>query len=258
MKLTSYKLGEGSRPTVLLHGFLGQGKNLRTLAQKWSERDSSRVFLVPDLRGHGTSPAADDQTTLTVMARDVVETARAEGFSGPLDFVGHSQGGRVSLAALNDAPESVGDVVLLDIGPGPIDSRKSESARVLDLLLLAPESSSERQELRSFLVDRGLSPALADWLMMNVVHENGVYRWRIDRTALGQLHVRLNREELWPVVERFGPRIRCIRGARAPYVTDPDAERMRRSGCRVDTVQSGHYVHVEALDDILALLTGNR
>ncbi|MGA9520410.1 MAG: alpha/beta fold hydrolase [Myxococcaceae bacterium] len=258
MKLSSYKLGEGSRPTVLLHGFMGQGKNLRTLAQKWSERDPSRVFLVPDLRGHGTSPAADEQTTLAVMARDVLETARAEGFSGPLDFVGHSQGGRVSLAALGAAPEEVGQVVLLDIGPGPIDSRKSESARVLDLLLLAPDSAKERRELRAFLLDRGLSPSLTDWLMMNVVHENGEYRWRIDRTSLGQLHVRLNSEDLWPVVEKFGGRIRCIRGARAHYVTDADKERLERAGCRVDTVQSGHYVHVEALDAILDLLTGAR
>jgi pimeloyl-ACP methyl ester carboxylesterase len=254
MRLASYKLGTGDRPAVLLHGFMGQGKNLRTLAQRWFDRDPSRVFLIPDLRGHGVSPAADDHTDLRTMAEDVLETARAEGFDGPLDFVGHSQGGRVSLAALGAHPDAVKSVVLLDIGPGPIDSRKSESAKVLDTLLLAPDCAPERKELRAFLIGRGLSPALADWLMMNVEVRDGLYCWRIDRTALGRLHVRLNDENLWPIVERARAPIRCIRGARAHYVTDRDVERFEKAGARVDTVSSGHYVHVEALDELIGLL----
>ncbi len=129
---------------------------------------------------------------------------------------------------------------------------------MLELWLLAPESAKDRRELRSFLVGRGLSPALSDWLLMNLVLEDGEYRWRVDRSALGELQVRINGEDLWPVVEKFGGRIRCIRGARAHYVTDGDKERFERVGCRVDTVQSGHYVHVEALDALLDLLTGTR
>jgi pimeloyl-ACP methyl ester carboxylesterase len=190
------------------------------------------------------------------MAEDVLETARAEGLDGPMDWIGHSQGGRVSLAALGAHPEAVNSVVLLDIAPGPIDSRKSDGAKVLDTLLLASDRVAERKELRAFLLGRGLSPALADWLMMNVVEQDGMFCWRFDRTALARLHVRLNDEDLWPIVESGKAPIRCIRASRAPYVTASDITRFEKAGCRVDTVEAGHYVHVEALDAILDLLAG--
>ncbi|MET0405828.1 MAG: alpha/beta fold hydrolase, partial [Cystobacter sp.] len=96
MMLASYQMGEGRRPTVLLHGFLGTGRNLRSLVGAWSAADPSRRFLVPDLTGHGTSPPLSPASSLASMAADVVETARAAGMEGPLDFVGHSLGGRVS------------------------------------------------------------------------------------------------------------------------------------------------------------------
>lgn len=256
MRLSSFKIGDGPRATVLLHGFLGMGKNLRTLAQRWIERDPSRTILIPDLSGHGTSPPVSGDTDLKAMARDVLETARAEGLDGPLEIVGHSLGGRVALAATLVAPEQVEKVVLLDISPSPIHTAVSESGKVLDLLLQAPASASDRKELRDALTSRGLSAALADWLMMNVVNENGSYRWRFDREALRDLHARVNQEDLWEAVERPGANVSCIRGGRSPYVSDSDVQRLERAGCWVETLpNAGHYVHVEALDALLDLLS---
>src|SRR5262245_24605402 len=44
--LENIRLGEGEIPTVLLHGFLGSGRNLRSLAAAWSEADPRRRFLL--------------------------------------------------------------------------------------------------------------------------------------------------------------------------------------------------------------------
>ncbi|MFN7133834.1 MAG: alpha/beta fold hydrolase, partial [Myxococcales bacterium] len=102
----------------------------------------------------------------------------------------------------------------------------------------------------------GLSDALTDWLLMNLVREDEGFRWRFDRRALAELHPRVNREDLWPVVERHGARVRCIRGALAPYVTGADVERFRANGCRVDTLEgAGHFVHVDRPAELLSLLT---
>lgn len=258
MILESFQVGEGQRPTVLLHGFLGTGRNLRSLATAWSEVEKDRRFLLVDFTGHGASPRLPPGATLSTLGGDVLETARAAGMQGPLDLVGHSLGGRVALAASLRTPQDVASVTLLDITPSPIPSAHSESGKVLEVLLAAPATAPDRRTLRAELTGRGLSGPLADWLLMNLESspEGGV-RWRFDRESLAELHGRVNSENLWPALERPGAKVRCIRGGRAPYVTDADVARMEALGCPVATLpEAGHFVHVDAPDALLRWLTG--
>ncbi len=256
MLLESFQVGEGEVPTVLLHGFLGSGRNLRTLATSWSAADPRRRFLLPDLTGHGASPALPPGATLDTMARDVLETARARGLTGPLELVGHSLGGRVSLAASLVSPVDVASVTLMDIAPGPVPVDLSESGMVLHILLKAPDTAPSRRDMRAGLVGQGLSEPLADWLVMNLTPTpDGGVRWRFDRQALSELHGRLNGVDLWAAVERPGARVRCIRGGRSRYVSDADVARLRAAGCPVETVPgAAHYVHVDAPQALLQWL----
>jgi esterase len=210
---------------------------------------------------------------LAGVAREVLSAAGAAGLGraavagGPgsddsslgearFALVGHSLGGKVGLAAAAQAPERLSEIVLLDIAPGATDPPRLGSARVLDILQAAPEQAPDRRSMREFLLGRGLSAPLADWLLMNLEPADGGYRWRFDRAALAAFHDRFNREDLWPVVEARRLPIRCIRGGRSNHVTDADVARFRAAGCRVDTIpDSGHDVHAEALDPLLALLT---
>lgn len=255
--LATIRVGDGSSPVVLIHGFLGSGRNLASFARRWSQLDPSLAFVLPDLPGHGISPKVADAANLGDIAKIAIETVRAEGFDGPLSWVGHSFGGRVSLAAALVAPEAVRDITLLDIAPGPIAHGTSESAQILDQLLRAPASAPDRDTMRRFLLERGVKPAIAEWLLMNLVHTDDGYVWRIDRQSLARLHERVNAADLWEAVERPVAPVRCVRAERARYVTDEDKARMERAGCPVATLQgSGHFVHVDAPDQLLALLTG--
>ena len=250
-RLAGYEVGDGPLPTVLLHGFLGSGKNLRSLAQRWSAVDSRRRLLVPDLTGHGASPPLPAGADLATLAGDVLETAEAAGLVGPLALVGHSLGGRVALAAARHAPASVRDVVLLDIAPGPVDGPRG-SHRVLDVLVAAPAEAPSRRDLRQHLIDAGLSPGIADWLVMNVRVEDGRARWAFDREALSRLQETTSAEDLWDVVEQHRTAVRCIRGGSSLYVTDADVSRLEAAGCPVETLPgAGHELHVEALDALL-------
>ncbi|WP_426756899.1 alpha/beta fold hydrolase [Myxococcus sp. Y35] len=256
MVLESFQVGEGDVPTVMLHGFLGTGRNLRSLAVAWSAADPRRRLLLPDLTGHGTSPALPPNSDLYSMARDVVDTARAQGIDGPFDWVGHSLGGRVALAASLHVPEAVRSVQLMDIAPGPVPGDLSESGKVLGILLQAPARAENRRAMRAELTGRGLSEPLADWLLMNLVTEESGVRWRFDRQALADLHSRVNGTDLWEAVERKdGPPTRCIRGGRSKYVTDADVQRMVAAGCPVENVpEAGHFIHVDAQPAVLAWL----
>lgn len=256
MVLECFQVGEGDVPTVLLHGFLGTGRNLRSLATSWSAADPRRRFLLLDLTGHGASPALPTGADLFTLARDVVDTARAQGVTGAFDWVGHSLGGRVALAGSLHVPEAVKSVTLLDITPGPVPGDLSESGKVLGVLLQAPPRAESRKAMRAELTGRGLSEPLAGWLLMNLVTQPDGVRWRFDRQALAELHSRVNGVDLWEAVERQGhPPMRCIRGGRAKYVSDADAARMRAAGCPVDTLpEAGHFVHVDAAQALLEWL----
>ena len=256
MILSNVQVGEGPRSTVLLHGFLGTGRNLRSLAAAWSGAEPGRRCLLPDLTGHGTSPGLPEGATLASVARDVLETARAAGLDGPLDVVGHSLGGRVALALALAAPDAVARVSLLDIAPGPIPPGLSESGKVLEVLRAAPARAADRKAMRAELLERGLSGPLSDWLLMNLEPspEGGVH-WRFDREALAAFHGRFNGESLWEALDVPGVPARCIRGGRSGYVGDADKARMEALGCPVDTLpEAGHFVHVDAPDALLRWL----
>jgi esterase len=257
--LESFTLGEGEVPTVLLHGFLGSGRNLRSLATAWSQAEPRRRFLLPDLTGHGASPVPPPGANLETLARDVMETARTRGFTGPLEWVGHSLGGRVSLAASLASPSDVASVTLLDISPSPVPVDLSESGMVLNVLLKAPDTAANRREMRASLMANELSEGLADWLVMNLVSTpEGSVRWRFDRQALARLHQQVNGTDLWRAVERPGAKVRCIRGGRSRYVTEADTARMEAAGCPVALLtEAGHFIHVDAPQALLQWLMGH-
>ena len=253
MTLASHQVGHGPLPTLLVHGFLGAGRNLGGLARAWSHKDPSRTFVMPDLTGHGFSPPLPPGATLETLARDLVELLPSQG---TVEIVGHSLGGRVALAALRIAPERISRVTLLDIAPGPIPSSISEGSRVLRALLDAPATAPDRETFRRALLSSGLEPGIAEWVMTNLRPGGEGYVWRIDARSLAEAAPRSNAVDLWPVVEAHATRIRAIRGGRSPYVTDDDVRRLESSGVEVSTLpEAGHFVHVDALAALVELLT---
>ena len=248
--LFSRKLGEGGRGVVLLHGFMGSGSNLRRLAQLWSERDPSLFFVLPDLTGHGRSPALPAGADLFTLAGDVIATARAEGIQGPLRIVGHSLGGRVGLAAILLSPSDVKEVVALDVAPGPIDPSKVESGRVLEIYRGAPAEAKSRDEIRAYFSARRLSSDRAEWLLTNLVREGDALRWRVDREALAALHARTSSADLWSALGNGVP-VHFIRGGDSPFVSEEDVVRIEGAGHRVETVEGAdHYLHVTHAEEV--------
>lgn len=257
MSLTHFIVGDGPRRGVLLHGFLGQGRNLRTLAQRWVEADPSRMLLVPDLPGHGTSPTGGPESGLEDMARAVLDTCREVDFAnGPISFTGHSLGGRVSLAALRAFPSHVADVSLLDIAASAYDGERGGTRRVAEKLAEAPAHAGERAELRQALIDAGLSQGVTDWLLMNVEREPaGGVRWRFDREWLLAFHRRVASDDFWDAVASRDVPVRCIRGGRSPFVDAKEVAHFERLGVEVVTLpDAGHEVHVEALPELVEAL----
>lgn len=257
-RLAIQHVGSGDQAVGFLHGFLGSGRNLRTLATAWVEQDPSWQAFWLDLPGHGNSPNLLPGATLYSMGRQVLDTLRDTGKKGPWTLVGHSLGGRVALAASSLPDSDIRKVVLLDIAAGPISEQHSNSRKVMEILKDAPHTVPTRNEMLEFLTQRTLSTSVAQWLMMNLVkNHEGHYAWKVDLSALAALLETVNATDLWTCVEHraTGLDMLCVRGGKSSYVTSEDVARFQKAGCPVFTLEgAGHDVHIEASQAVLDIL----
>ncbi len=241
--------GDGPHAVLLLHGFLGSGRNLSTLARRWSAADPSLRIILPDLTGHGTSPPLPPHADLTTLAQDALALVHALGVVP--HWVGHSLGGRVALQARLLDPAAVPRITLLDIAPGALPAGDG----VVETLVDAPDHAPDRATIHAFLTARGIPEGIAQWLMMNLTRDNTGVRWNVDRQALLRLRFTGNTQDLWPAVESGGGNITVIRGGDSGYVRDEDVERLQRAGIVTHTLQNaGHFIHMDAPDALLQLL----
>jgi pimeloyl-ACP methyl ester carboxylesterase len=254
-ELVHTRVGDGPHPLALLHGFLGSGRNLATLARGLARGAPQYSVYALDLPGHGGSPPLPPRADLGTLARSLLGAAR-ELDPSPWVLVGHSLGGRLALKAALLEPTAIAHLTVLDITPSALPPG-GETARVVDALVGAPDAAASRDPFRVWFTRAGLAPALTDWLLLNLARDGDQFRWRIDRQAMAALYPRINAEDLWPAVESRGGRgVHVVRGSLSSYVPDADCRRLEAAGARVDTIEgAGHFVHVdrpaETLDRIL-------
>lgn len=101
--------GEG-KPLLALHGLGSSGHAWEPVLAGLA---AGRRVIVPDLPGHGVSPAEGDSGTFAGLVRSVAEWLAAEGLTG-MDMVGSSLGGRIVVELARRG--LAGNVVALDPG----------------------------------------------------------------------------------------------------------------------------------------------
>lgn len=236
----------------MLHGFLGSGRNLQSLARRWSEREERLRLILPDLTGHGMSPAPKNPPSIEQVARDVLALADTVKADEPLTIVGHSFGGRTALMARMLDPSRIGHIVLLDITPNALRGDVGGLDRVLDHVMGAPAQVKSREEMRTLFLGHGITPALTDWVLLNLMQDGDELRWRFDREKLKALHTEACLQDLWPAVEAPGVKTTLIYGARSRFVDQPDVDRFDLAGADVIRIEgAGHFLHVDAQATLL-------
>lgn len=249
MKLYCRIEGSGF-PVIILHGLLGSSDNWRAISTRLSP--NYKIYTV-DLRNHGRSPHSEVMT-YPAMADDLGELMERENIS-ECHVVGHSMGGKVAMRFATSYPDRVSKLVIVDIAPKAYPPSQRPILAALEQL--------ELQSFQSFgAIDAALAPAIPEaplrqFLMKNITRvPSGGFQWRIDLGSIAKSYDQLTK----PIIAAasYDRPALFICGGRSEYIADTDLPSIKAIFTRAELVtiaRAGHWLHAEATDEFLQILT---
>jgi esterase len=252
-----------TRWMFVLHGILGSGTNLRSLARRLAAAHPTWGFILPDLRMHGLSQGAPPPHTVAAAADDLVRLGEHLGL--PIDGVlGHSFGGKVALGYLDRRGERLDQAWILDASPSarPRGARAGTTSQIVALLRDVPQPLPSRERFLAIVAEHGhTSRGIGEWLAMNLRRADDGFRLRLDLDAIQALLDDYFNVDLWHVLEegRLARELHMVLGGLSDVLDAADRARLATLGPTVTThVLEGatHWVHVDAPEALFALITG--
>ena len=250
---------------LLLHGALGSGNNLRSLASKLSKLRPEYRFCLVDLRHHGASQGAPAPNTLEACARDLATLIEQLG-QEPQVLAGHSFGGKTSLMFAQLFPGRARQVWVLDSNPGSQEpSEDNEVMRVIRSVRATTTPAAERASVIAELMAQGLSSGTANWLATNLERTADGFVWRFNLDAINELMLDYFRVDLWPVLES-GPTdsdFRVVVAERSDRWAPENRARLEALVAKSDRAKlhvvpnAGHWLHVDNPAFLLELMAQN-
>lgn len=253
---------------LFLHGILGTRANWRGIARRFVETRPGWGAVLVDLREHGDSLGVPPPHTVRAAADDVTELERslAKPAGGAL---GHSFGGKVVLQWLRSRGDQRSEAWTIDSSPSPAQADRDTTATtaVLRTLDALPRRWESRETFVSALIGAGQPPPIAQWLAMNLRRtDDGGRTFGPDLGVIRDLLEDYARTDDWDVIEALpeGSTLDVVIGGRSAVFSATDRGRieslaMQKSGVSVHVIErAGHWVHVDATDALVALLTSPR
>lgn len=243
--------------TMILHGVLGRKNNWGSIARKLVKDQPNQLVVLPDLRLHGESRDFEPPHTIESAAHDVVQLARS--VEGVTRLVGHSLGSKIATVAAHELEGTLKSLWLIDGTPSaePDGWARSSGARVTETLKSLGQAFDSREAFLKKLEEAGQSKGIASWLAMNLESTaGGGARFTLDLDAIETLLRDYFKVDNWNRLETtHGVERHLVVGAGSDVVPDGDQQRFAEFG-EVHTIEgAGHWVHVDAPDALLDLLT---
>lgn len=246
-------------PVLLLHGLLGAARNLGRLADGLAR---AGFFVVSyDQRGHGRSPWAGDYTVEN-LAADALAVLDSQGI-GAAHFVGHSLGGRVSLAVGALAPERMLSLTLLDVGPMVSEASVKEISLIIDPL---PPSFPNLAEAKAFA--GRYNPAIAQFMLANLKRlgptpegsaaPDQPLSWAFDLAGIRRFLNRGLRTDQSQNLTKLKCPTLMLRGENSKYLAAAGVAAAQALNPAIKTAEvpgAGHWLHADNPQDTLRLVT---
>lgn len=231
--------GEG--PAVLLiHGLFGNGANLGALSR--ALRDRYRVYSL-DLPNHGRSDWME-QATVERMAQAISVWMQTQGLDSAR-LVGHSLGGKVSMALALAEPDRVAALVVADIAPVAYPPGHDAVFAALDAVTAAAVTS--RAQAQSIMAQHLEEPDVIQFLLASLQREpDGSYNWRFNLEGLKSNYAAARAA---PVAQQAyaGPTL-FIKGGQSDYILEqhrPQVQRLFPQASLRVMPEAGHWLHAQ-------------
>lgn len=239
--------GEGGKPLIIIHGFMGMGDNWKTLGLKYVEK-GFEVHAV-DMRNHGKS-FHSDEFTYEAMVKDLVEYIQGNNL-GVTDIIGHSMGGKAAMLFAMQHPELLGKLVVADIGPQYYPPHHQDILVGLNAVDFSTKPS--RNDVEEILTQHIPDFGTRQFLMKSLY-------W----VEPGQLGFRFNLPVFNSQVENIGAALPegslydkptlFLRGDKSKYIREQDLTLIATHFPNYeikDITNSGHWVHAENPQEFL-------
>ena len=253
---------------LFLHGILGTRANWRGIARRFVEARPDWGAVLVDLREHGDSLGLPAPHSLHAAAEDVAELERS--LAVPVEgALGHSFGGKVVLEWLRSRQGLHTEAWTIDSSPSPSapNGDSTAAAGVIRTLEGLPRDWASREAFVTAVVDAGQSAPIAQWLAMNLRRtDDGARTFGPDLEAIRALIGDYAKTDSWDVVEALPAQctLDVVIGGRSQVFSPSDRTRIERIAEQNPAVSAhvlehaGHWVHVDATDALVALLTSPR
>lgn len=228
-------------PLVIAHGLFGSARNFNTLGRKLA---TGRRVIMLDMRNHGSSPW-DDAMDYPAMAGDLAEAIeRLAG--GRAVVMGHSMGGKASMALALTRPDLIEALIVADIAPVAYPHTHLpyvQAMRAADL-----SGVTRRSDVDPMLAKAVPEPMLRSFLLQNLTVEDGHARWRFNLEAMEREMPKLTGwPQDWPQARYDGPAL-FLHGSESLYVP-PDSRPAIEALFPKSEMQAiegaGHWLHAE-------------
>jgi esterase len=253
---------------LFLHGILGTRANWRGIARRFVEARPEWGAVLVDLREHGESLGFPAPHTLRAAAADVAELERT--LAAPVEgALGHSFGGKVVLEWLRSRRGPRTEAWTIDSSPSPSEANRdtTATAEVIRTLETLPRQWASREAFVAAVVGAGQPSPIAQWLAMNLRRtDDGERAFGPDLEVIRDLIEDYARTDSWDVVEALpaGCTLDVVIGGRSDVFSTSARTRIKRIAERNAAISvhllenAGHWVHVDATDALVALLTSPR
>jgi len=268
------KAKQSARSAVVLHGMLGQHKNLNALSSQLANTFTDFNIYGVTHRGHGESDRGESPFTVDSCAQDIIELSRKEFGGVPDVIIGHSFGGKVALAVTKTCVENnlryPRETWILDATPGTWDDdmKKRDAVNgvssVMSVIHDVKVPADSRASLSEDMTQHGLPPAIVQWMTTNMERKHGKMDWSFDLQVCEKLFDSYKKTDFWPFLdsEKLGATLNCeihfMQAGKNPNWTPDILKRFRDCPNKnVEVVEvhgAGHWIHIDKADDVFELL----
>ena len=248
MKLNRTAYGDGP-PFVIAHGLFGAGRNWTSFAKAAADWRAITV----DLRNHGDSPW-DAAMDYPAMGNDLLELIAGEE-DGPAVLLGHSMGGKASMAAALIRPDAIAALIVVDIAP--VVYRHSHANYIGLLQALDLENITRRGEADATLAADIPDPGLRQFLLQNLDFKGTPPRWKPNLAAIDANMQALTDFPFEASEKTYDGPALFIAGSESAYVPPEshDAIRAFFTEAQIEVIEgAGHWVHAEKPEEFGALV----